>query len=216
MKGRVRLDTRIYKLCGGERDKEYIAECAAIIKNGGLAAFPTETVYGVGANAFDEKACTAVFAAKDRPPEKALLCHLYSLGQAEEIAYLNDDMRALIKAFTPGPLTVIAPKKECIGPVVTAGGNTVGLRFPSNPEAIRFMRACGVPLAATSANISSFPAPTDAETVKKYLYGRIDAILDCGKTGSGVASTIVSLDGGLKILREGAISEKQIREVLKW
>ena len=123
-------------------------------------------------------------------------------------------MRKLIRAFTPGPLTVIAPKREVIGKTVCAGGNTVGLRFPSNKEALDLLRACGVPVAATSANISSFPAPTSAEDVKNYLRGRIDAILDCGVTGSGVASTIVSLEGGLKILREGVITEKQIREVL--
>ena len=100
------MQTKIFKLTGGTDDAAKIAECAELIRRGGTVAFPTETVYGVGANALDETACAKIFAAKDRPPEKALLCHLYSPDQAEETAYLNDDMRALIKAFTPGPLTV--------------------------------------------------------------------------------------------------------------
>ncbi len=208
------MRTLILKLCGDEYDKAKIKKCAEIIRSGGLVAFPTETVYGVGTNALDDAACAGIFAAKNRPAEKALLCHLYSVHQAEEIAYLTDDMRKLIKAFTPGPLTVIAPKKEIIGKIVSAGGSTVGLRFPSNAAAIELMRESGVPIAATSANISSFPAPTSAEQVKEYLNGRIDAILDCGETGSGVASTIVTLDGGIRILREGAVTEREIREVL--
>ena len=208
------MRTITYKLKGDTTDRARIEKCASIIRGGGLAAFPTETVYGLGANALDDAACAGIFAAKNRPPEKALLCHLYSIDQAEEIAYLTDDMRKLIRTFTPGPLTVIAPKREVIGNVVSAGGNTVGLRFPSNKEAIELLMACGVPVAATSANISSFPAPTSAEQVREYLNGRIDAILDGGVTGSGVASTIVSLEGGLKILREGVITEKEIREVL--
>ena len=208
------MQTKIFKLTGGTDDAAKIAECAELIRRGGTVAFPTETVYGVGANALDDTACAKIFAAKDRPPEKALLLHLYSLDRAEEVAFLTDDMRKLIRAFTPGPLTVIAPKRECIGGVVSANGTTVGLRFPSNREGVAFLRECGVPVAATSANISSFPAPTDAEQVKEYLFGRIDAILDCGRTGSGVASTIVSLENGIKILREGAVTEREIREVL--
>jgi len=209
------VNTRVFVIRGDETDRKAITECAAIIKRGGVVAFPTETVYGVGASAFDEDACLRVFAAKDRPAGKALLCHLYSTDQAEEIAYLTDDMRKLIKAFTPGPLTVIAKKKPCIGRVVSAGGDTVGLRFPSDKNALAFLRACGVPVAATSANISNFPPPTDPAEVTGYLGGRIDALLDCGKTGSGVASTIISLENGLTVLREGAVSEREIREVLK-
>lgn len=207
------METLIYKL-DGVHDKEYIQKCAEIIKNGGLVAFPTETVYGLGANAYDDEACKKIYTAKNRPSGKALLCHLYSVSQAEEIAYLNEDERKLIERFTPGPLTVIAQKKPCIGDTVSACGDTVGLRFPSNKEALDFMKACGVPIAATSANISDCPPPTDGETVKNYLSGRIDAILDCGRVGSGVASTIISLENGLRILREGSITEDEIRSVL--
>jgi L-threonylcarbamoyladenylate synthase len=209
------MKTVIYKLNGTEEDMRYIKECASIIRSGGTVAFPTETVYGLGANALDDEACLKIYKAKDRPADKALLCHLYSIEQAEQIAYLTDTERMLIKKFTPGPLTVIARKKDCIGRVVTAGGTTVGLRFPSNREALLFMEETGLPLAATSANISTLPAPIDAETVKGYLDGRIDAILDCGKTGSDVASTIISIEDGLKIIREGAISKEEIMRALE-
>ena len=209
------MKTIVYKLDGTENDIEKIKECAEIIKKGGIVAFPTETVYGLGADAYNDEACRNIYAAKNRPAEKPLLCHLYSISQAEEIAYLTDDMRKLIKKFTPGPLTVIAPKKDGVCHTVIAGGSTVGLRFPSNREALLFMASCGLPLAATSANISDCPAPTSGKEVFDYLDGRIDAILDAGKVGSGIASTIVTLDNGIKILREGSITKEEIEEALK-
>lgn len=209
------MKTIIYKLDNANKDTEYIKECAALLRQGKLVAFPTETVYGLGANAFDEKACEDIYKAKNRPADKPLLCHLYSIEQAEEIAYLTDTERKLIKHFTPGPLTVIARKKDCVNKVVSAGGNTVGLRFPANPEAMMLLREAGVPVAATSANISDFPSPTDGDMVKEYLFGRIDAILDCGKTGSGIASTIISVEDGLKIIREGVITREDIMRVLE-
>ncbi len=209
------METKVYKLDGSENDIIKIKECASIIKNGGLVAFPTETVYGLGADAYNENACLGIYAAKNRPAEKPLLCHLYSIEQAEEIAYLTDDMRKLIKRFTPGPLTVIAPKKDGVCRTVTAGGETVGLRFPSNKEGQLFMELCGLPLAATSANISELPPPTSGKEVFDYLNGRIDAILDAGTVGSGIASTIVALDDGIKILREGSITKEEIEEALK-
>ncbi len=209
------MKTTVYKLDGSENDIEKINICAGIIKNGGIVAFPTETVYGLGADAYNDVACRNIYKAKNRPAEKPLLCHLYSITQAEETAYLTDDMRKLIGAFTPGPLTVIAPKKDGVCRTVTAGGDTVGLRFPSNREALLFMEACGVPLAATSANISDLPAPTSGDEVMAYLDGRIDALLDAGKVGSGIASTIVTLDNGIKVLREGSITKEEIEEALK-
>lgn len=209
------MQTKIYYLDGSQRDIEYIKICGEIIRRGGLVAFPTETVYGLGANAFDEISCANIYKAKNRNPDKPLLCHLYSVNQAEEIAYLTDIERKLITRFTPGPLTVIAKKKDCIGKIVSAGGTTVGLRFPSNQVAINLFREAGVPIAATSANLSDLPPPTDGEKVKEYLFGRVDAILDCGRTGSGIASTIISVENGLKIIREGAITESDIMRVLE-
>ncbi|MDD4125339.1 MAG: L-threonylcarbamoyladenylate synthase [Eubacteriales bacterium] len=209
------MKTIIYKLDGTDNDIKYIKECAEIIRSGGTAAFPTETVYGLGANALDEEACRKIYCAKNRQPDKALLCHLYSVEQAERIAYLTDIERRLIMTFTPGPLTVIARKRDCIGKTVSAGGTTVGLRFPSNRVALLLMREAGIPIAAASANISDLPAPTDAEEVIGYLDGRIDAILDCGKTGSGIASTIISAENGLRIIREGSITEEEILRAMK-
>ncbi|MEG1742949.1 MAG: L-threonylcarbamoyladenylate synthase, partial [Clostridia bacterium] len=126
------MNTKIFKITESSPDIAVLTECAQIIKNGGLVAFPTETVYGLGANALLDEACKKIFVAKNRPQEKALLCHVYDLEMAETIAVLNDKAKKLIAAFTPGPLTVIVPKKDCIGNVVSAGMDTVGLRFPSN------------------------------------------------------------------------------------
>ncbi len=210
------MKTLIYKLDGTDGDKKHINECAAILRAGGIVAFPTETVYGLGANALDEEACLKIYEAKRRRPDKALLCHLYSAKQAEQIAYLTDAERNLIMRFTPGPLTVIARKRDVVNSVVSAGLATVGLRFPSNREALLLMEETGLPIAASSANISDQPAPTDAEEVIRYFDGKIDAILDCGRTGGGIASTIISLENGLEIIRKGPISDEEIRRAMGW
>ncbi len=195
-----------------------ISECAAILKNGGIAVFPTETVYGVGANVFDSKGIDRLYEAKCRPREKALLCHLVSVAQAEEIGYIDDTARALIKAFTPGPLTVIVKKKPCIGDNVTSGMDTVGLRFPSNNVFLELGNKCGFPVAATSANISGDISPVDAKAAIASLGDRVDIILDSGLTPVGVPSTIISLAGNRpQILRNGAVTEEMIKEVIgKW
>ena len=174
-------------------DMKMLAECADIIKKSGLVAFPTETVYGLGANALDDNAC---------------------IEMAEEIAVLNDTARKLIARFTPGPLTVIVPKKQCIGKVVSAGMETVGLRFPSNRICMELIRIAGVPIAAPSANISSFPPPTTGTQTIENLNGRVDAIIDGGATAVGIESTIISLVGKPVILRHGAVSDDEIAEAL--
>lgn len=199
-------------------DHNGIDLCANILKNGGIAVFPTETVYGVGGNVFDTKVIERLYEAKCRPREKALLCHLVSVSQAEEIGYLDDTARALIKAFTPGPLTVIVKKKPCVGDNVTSGMDTVGLRFPSNKVFLELGNKCGFPIAATSANISGESNPTDAKAAMESLGDRVDIILDSGVTPVGVPSTIVSLAGNRPvILREGAVTEEMIKEVIgKW
>ncbi len=208
------MNTRIYNVNEDFPDIKPLRECAHIIKTGGLVAFPTETVYGLGANALSDSSCEKIYIAKSRPQDKALLCHIVGLDMAEEIGFLTDDARRLIKKFTPGPLTVIVKKKNCIGSVVSAGMDTVGLRFPANNIAKELIRLSGVPIAATSANISSFPSPkSGAETIEN-LNGRTDAIIDGGITSVGVESTIISLVGEPKILRQGAISENEILEAL--
>lgn len=189
--------------------------CADILRGGGIAVFPTETVYGVGANVFNEKAIERLYTAKCRPKEKALLCHLFSAEQANEIGYLDDTAKMLIKAFTPGPLTVIVKKKPCIGDNVTSGMDTVGLRFPSNNVFLALAKKCGFPIAATSANISGEASPAEAKSVMRSLGDRVDAIIDSGLTAVGVPSTIISLAGNKPvILRKGAVTEAMIKEVI--
>jgi len=208
-------NTVIYKVIESNPDIGIIKKCAELIKNGGVAAFPTETVYGVGANAFDEKAVAEIYYAKERPAQKPLSCHIASLKIAEEIAYLTDEARKLIEAFTPGPLTVIVKKKPCVPDIVTAGNDTVGLRFPSNNIFVLLAKEAGCPIAATSANISGRISAKDGKEVVEELYGRVDMILDAGRTEYGLESTIVSFVGEPKILRQGAIPQSEIAKYIR-
>ena len=156
-----------------------------------------------------------MYTTKCRPREKALLCHLYSLEQADEIGFLDDAAKSLIKAFTPGPLTVIVKKRDCIGDNVTAGMDTVGLRFPSNNVFLALAKKCGFPIAATSANISGESSPAEAKSAIRSLGDRVDVVLDSGVTPIGVPSTIISLAGEKPvILRRGAVTEEMIKEVI--
>ena len=195
-------------------EREDLVAAAQCLRSGGLVAFPTETVYGLGGNGLDPLAAKKIYEAKMRPQDKALLCHICGIEMAEEIAVLNDTARKLIARFTPGPLTVIVPKKQCIGKVVSAGMETVGLRFPSNRICMELIRIAGVPIAAPSANISSFPPPTTGTQTIENLNGRVDAIIDGGATAVGIESTIISLVGKPVILRHGAVSDDEIAEAL--
>lgn len=132
---------------------------------GRLVAFPTETVYGLGASAFNAAACARIFEVKRRPADKPLLCHLFSLEQAEEIAYLTDEARAFLRRYTPGPLTLVLKKKPCVPDVVSAGGDTVGLRFPANPVCRAFLRACGCPGGRAVGQSFVAPSPVTASPV---------------------------------------------------
>lgn len=206
--------TRIYKMSENAIDTNAIRACAEIIRKGGLVVFPTETVYGIGCNAYNEDAIKRLYEAKERPLNKPLLAHLYSTAQAEDISYLDARSRKLIKKYSPGPLTLIVRKKIGIPDIMTSGEGTVGLRFPSNPVGLAFMQECGVPIAATSANISGNGASITGEEAARELMGRVDAIIDCGPSPIGVASTIVSMIGKPKILREGAFDKKELEEIL--
>lgn len=212
----MKKSTVIYKLNEQQyqNTQKIIENCAEIIKSGGLIAFPTETVYGVGANAFNTKAVKEIYNAKNRPLDKPLLCHIYSLEQAEEISYLTEEAKKLIAAFTPGPLTVIVKKKSIVPDIVTAGGDTVGLRFPSNHIFKLLSCEAGCPIAATSANISGNDSAKNGADVIKELFGRVDVIIDSGHTEYGLESTIISLVGKPKILRQGAISRKKISKFI--
>ena len=192
-----------------------VKECAKTLDNGGLAVFPTETVYGIGADAYNENAIRSIYEKKQRPLDKPLLMHISSLEMAEEIAYLNDTARELIKRFTPGPLTLVVKAKPILPSIALAGGDTVGLRFPSNDIFLEISKAFGKPIAATSANISGEKSTARAEELKS-ITDVADVIIDGGECELGLESTIVSLVGEkAKILRLGSFPKERIAEVIE-
>ena len=192
------------------------AEAAQIIKNGGIVAFPTETVYGLGANVFDEKAIAKIFIAKRRPNDNPLIAHVSSLEQVETLASeINQTAREFIDAFFPGPLTLVLPKADDVPLIATAGLDTVGVRMPRNEIAQRFLRECETSLVAPSANLSGKPSPTRWEAVYEDLNGRIDCILQGETTEIGLESTVVDCTGAVPIiLRQGAVTLEDLRELV--
>lgn len=211
MSGGKLMKTKILKPTGGG-----IAEAGEIIKNGGLVAFPTETVYGLGANALDEKAVSKIYAAKGRPGDNPLIVHI---AEKEDILPLVKEVtpqaRALMEAFFPGPLTIILPKSDKIGKTVSGGLDTVGVRMPLNPIARAMIKAAGVPVAAPSANTSGLPSPTNAKYVIEDMRGKIDAVIDGGSCEFGIESTVLSLAGETPvILRPGAVTREMLSEVI--
>ncbi|MBK7452610.1 MAG: threonylcarbamoyl-AMP synthase [Anaerolineales bacterium] len=185
-----------------------------ILKNGGIVAFPTDTVYGLGALAFNNNAIESIYTAKDRPIEKAIPILIGDLSDLEKIAGGTPDMALRLAArFWPGPLTCIIPKKQTLPPAVSAT-STIAVRIPNHPDALALLRAAG-PMAVTSANISGGQNPSTAQEVFDQLNGRIPLILDGGKTIGGVPSTLVDCTGDLPgILREGPISLNDLMAVL--
>ena len=198
-----------------DNSENSIKKAAELIRAGEVVGMPTETVYGLAANAFDENAVRKIFAAKGRPADNPLIVHVSSF---EEIAPLVTEIPALARKcaelFCPGPLTMIMPKSDKI-PLVTSGGlDTVGIRMPSNNTARAFIRECGCPIAAPSANLSGSPSPTTASHVLNDMNGRIPAIIDGGACGVGVESTVISFEGdGIRLLRPGFVSAEDLREV---
>ncbi len=195
---------------------EDLKTAGEIIRRGGLVAFPTETVYGLGANAFDEKAAKNIFRAKGRPADNPLIVHI---ADKKDIAEIVSDVppkaKKLIDAFFPAPLTVIMKKSEKIPLTVSAGLDTVGVRMPQNETARRFIKAAGVPIAAPSANKSGRPSPTDARYVLSDMDGEIDAVIEGGQCSIGVESTVISMVGDIPvILRPGAVTKEQIEKVV--
>ncbi len=192
------------------------AEAAEVIKKGGLAAFPTETVYGLGADVFNEAALGNIFLAKGRPADNPLIVHIANL---EQIGLLTSAVTAVaekfITAFFPGALTLVLPKSDKVSPLVTAGLDTVGIRMPGNDAAQEFLRLCATPVAAPSANLSGRPSPTTWQAVFEDLDGRIDCILKGEETEVGLESTVVDCTGEVpQVLRSGAVTLEQLREVV--
>ncbi len=195
-----------------------IAEAAAVLREGGLVAFPTETVYGLGADARNSAAVARIFEAKGRPSDNPLIVHIAHIGQLEELLLPYPELaKRLMERFWPGPLTVVLPVKPgALSPLVTAGLSTAGVRMPDHPLALRLLSLAGCPVAAPSANRSGRPSPTTAGHVLEDLDGRIDGVVDGGPSGVGLESTVVELDGErtIRILRPGGVSAEALRAAL--
>jgi L-threonylcarbamoyladenylate synthase len=192
-----------------------LKEAAAVLQGGGLVAFPTETVYGLGADARNTAAVQGIFAAKGRPSDNPLIVHIASISQADELVQPYPPLAAqLMKRFWPGPLTIVLPVREDkLSPLVTAGLATVGIRMPDHPAALALIERAACPVAAPSANRSGRPSPTLAAHVLEDLEGRIDGIVDGGATGVGLESTVIELadDSTIRILRPGGITQEALR-----
>lgn len=193
-----------------------LAEIGALLRHGGVAAIPTETVYGLAANALNEGAVQRIFEAKGRPADNPLIVHIHDFAQwAPLVEAIPPAAKKLADAFWPGPLTVILKKAPCVPPVVSGGLDTVAVRMPSHPIARAILKESGVPLAAPSANRSGRPSPTDGATVRADLDGRINAIVDAGPCSVGVESTVVSLAGDVpRLLRPGGVTPEMLEAVL--
>lgn len=190
-------------------------KAAAIIKSGGLVAMPTETVYGLAADALNGRAVAKIFEAKGRPMDNPLIVHISDISQIYPLVReFPEKARLLAQKFWPGPLTMILPKSDLIPPEVSAGLDTVAIRFPSHPAAQELIRLSS-PLAAPSANLSGSPSPTDVRHVIADMDGRIDAIIDGGECSVGVESTVITLaTDPPRLLRPGGVTLEQLREVI--
>ncbi len=196
-----------------QANKENIKKAAYIIRTGGLAAFPTETVYGLGANAYDPVAVSSIFEVKKRPSFDPLIVHIASFSTLEEITQKTGELEIeLAREFWPGPLTLILPKKQIIPDIVTAGLNTVGVRMPANETARELIIDAGVPIAAPSANPFGRISPTKAEHVWNQLGQDVDIIIDGGTCEMGIESTIIKVVNNIpEILRYGSLTIEEIK-----
>jgi L-threonylcarbamoyladenylate synthase len=211
-------ETQHLHLDANHPDPVAIETAANIIRGGGLVAFPTETVYGLGANGLDAVAVAKIFAAKGRPVSDPLILHLADLSQVAAVAavppHLQSVLARLAAHFWPGPLTVVLPKQPAVPLAVTAGGPTVALRVPAHAVAQALIRAAGVPLAAPSANRFSRPSPTSGPAVLADLAGRLELLLDAGPTSIGLESTVLSLVGPPTLLRPGGVALEDLAALI--
>ena len=191
-------------------------EAAEFIKNGGIVSFPTETVYGLGANVFDADAVAMIFEAKRRPADNPLIAHVANLSQIHELTTdITDSAEKFVACFFPGPLTIVLKKAPAVPMIATAGLDTIGVRMPGHELARQFLEACGVPVVAPSANLSGKPSPTTWQTVLEDLDGRIDCILMGEATEIGLESTVVDCTSDMPVLlRQGAISLEELQTVV--
>ncbi|HMF19354.1 MAG TPA: L-threonylcarbamoyladenylate synthase, partial [Gemmataceae bacterium] len=210
------MQTQVLLVDSDHPDSDAIARAAEILRNGGLVAFPTETVYGLGANALDPAAVARIFQAKGRPPQNPLIVHVAKLETTANLAAdWPEKATELAERFWPGPLTLVVRKRACVPDAVTAGGDTVALRVPSHPVALALLKAANIPIAAPSANRSTLLSPTRAEHVLHGLEGRIDLLLDAGPTPGGLESTVLDVTTNPpRLLRPGLISPAELGAVI--
>lgn len=196
--------------------QEAIALGAQLIQDGEVVVFPTETVYGLGADAFNVNAVKKIYEAKGRPSDNPLIVHIYSKDQIPSlVSYISENAQVLIDKFMPGPITIIMPKAPKIPKEVTGGLDTVGIRMPAHPVANAFLKACGAPIAAPSANVSTHISPTNAEDVYEDMKGRVPLIIQGGQSQVGIESTIVDMTQEIPtILRPGGITQEMIAKEL--
>jgi len=212
----LKRTTKVVKVDAAFPEPAILERAAGIVRSGGLVAFPTETVYGLGADGSSERAVRRIYSAKGRPRTNPVILHVASV---EEAAGLWSSLPAaaadLAERFWPGPLTIVLPRSRRVPDAVTAGGPSVGVRMPDHPVARGLIEAAGVAIAAPSANAAGRPSPTDAEHVLQDLDGKVEMILDAGPTGLGVESTVLDLTRRPpRILRPGGITREQLRDVL--
>lgn len=209
------MKTIRFRIDNEKPDKGLIAQAAALLKNGQLVAFPTETVYGLGADAYDPEAVKRVFEVKGRPPQSPLLVHVSNLQQVYGLTTeVSPLARLLMERFWPGPLALILPASARVPAVVLGGKTSVGLRMPSHPVALALIEEAG-PIAAPSANLSGRPSPVSAEHVVDDLDGKIAAILDAGSTGFGLESTILDISREKpEVVRQGGLPIEELEAVL--
>lgn len=195
---------------------EQYTEAAAILRSGGLLGIPTETVYGLGANALDEAACRHIYEAKGRPQDNPLIIHIADASWLPRYCReIPPAAYALARRFWPGPLTMILPKADCVPLRTTGGLDTVGVRCPDHPVTLELIRRAGVPVAAPSGNTSGRPSPTQAQHMIEDMWGKIDGIVDGGPSGVGVESTIIDLTcDPPRLLRPGGLPLELLEEVL--
>ncbi|MBR3792200.1 MAG: threonylcarbamoyl-AMP synthase [Clostridia bacterium] len=210
------METQIYKIDKNNIDKDLMKKLGEVIASGGLVAFPTETVYGLGANAYDDEAVKSIYVAKGRPSDNPLIVHFADIDSIKEaVSEFTKEAQILFSHFSPGPLTVILKKSDKLSKTVTAGLDTVAVRIPSDEIARELIKSAKVPIAAPSANISGKPSPTTPKYVIDDMMGRIDAIIEGGDCQVGVESTIIDLSGDVPvILRPGGITYQEIKKYL--
>lgn len=210
------MDTKLIYIGEAESADRELAAAARIIKAGGLVAFPTETVYGLGANALDETAAGKIYEAKGRPSDNPLIAHIASFAELKPlVSVIPESGRKLAETFWPGPLTLVFSKSELVPYGTTGGLETVAVRLPGHPIARRLITLAGVPVAAPSANTSGRPSPTKAEHVWQDMNDRIDMIIDGGPVGIGMESTIVDVTGSVPVLlRPGAVTLEMLEQTV--